>query len=157
MWEQCKLPGFFHHLLWQWYKTHSSCWYRLAKRFWWIHKSFKSCSFINIFPFEPKTLHNRWQSLHKSGIRTRIIWKQYWYLGDASKKEWSVSKSLAMQPQKGVGIQPMMKFCNEKFVAFRWNELYKKSKLKLFQCCCQYMLLNWLTQEKLFLLRNKTS
>ena len=61
------------------------------------------------------------------------------------------------KPQKGVGIEPMMKFFDEKFVVFRWNDPYKKRQPRLFQCCHQYMLVNWLTQEKLILLRNKTS
>ena len=35
------------------------------------------------------------------------------------------------KPQKGVGAEPMMKACDEKFVVFRWNDPYKKNSTKI--------------------------
>ena len=53
------------------------------------------------------------------------------------------------KPQKGLGIEPMMKFCDKIFfVCFDGTIHTKKSQPRLLQCCPQYLLVNWLTQKK---------
>ena len=147
-----------HYLLWQLYKVHSSCWYRLAKRFWWIYKSFKSCPFIGMFPFEPRILHNRWQSLNKSGICTHIIWKRYWCLWDTLEKERSASKFLAMETAERSRNRAHDEVLRQKIFCISIEQSMQKKVIsfQLFHCCRQYMLMNCLTQEKLILLLNKT-
>ena len=35
------------------------------------------------------------------------------------------------KPQKGIGVAPMIKYCDEKFIVFRWNDPYKKKSTKV--------------------------
>ena len=51
--------------------------------------------------------------------------------GTLRKKKGLPQNFRKWKPQKGIGIEPMMKFCDKKFVVFRCNDPYKKKSTKV--------------------------